>query len=35
MQTEIVFTHEPIVPPPLRIESREVGACVEFFELET
>ena len=31
MQTEIVFTHEPIVPPPLRIESREVGACVEFF----
>ena len=31
MRTEIVFTHEPIVAPPLRTESREVGACVEFF----
>lgn len=31
MNTEIVFTHEPIVAPPLQMESREVGACVEFF----
>ena len=30
MRTEIVFTHEEIVAPPLRMESREVGACVEF-----
>ena len=30
MKTEIGFTHEPIVAPPLRMESREVGACVEF-----
>ena len=30
MRAEIVFTHEPIVAPPLRLESREVGACVEF-----
>ena len=30
MRTEIVFTQEPIVAPPLRMESREVGACVEF-----
>ena len=30
MRTEIVFTHEPLVAPPLRMESREVGACVEF-----
>ena len=31
MRMEIVFTHEPIVAPTLRMESREVGACVEFF----
>ena len=31
MRTEIVFTHEPLVAPPLRLESREVGACVEFY----
>ena len=31
MRTEIVFTHEPIVAPARRVESREVGACVEFF----
>ncbi len=30
MKTEIVFTHQLIVAPPLRMESREVGACVEF-----
>ena len=30
MQTEIVFTREPLISPPLRLESREVGACVEF-----
>ena len=30
MRTEIVFTHGPIVAPALRLESREVGACVEF-----
>jgi molybdopterin synthase catalytic subunit len=30
MRTEIVFTHEPLIAPPLRMESSEVGACVEF-----
>ena len=30
MRAEIVFTHEPLVVPPLRMQSREVGACVEF-----
>ena len=30
MRAEIVFTHEPLIAPPLRMESREVGACVEF-----
>jgi molybdopterin synthase catalytic subunit len=30
MRTEIVFTHKPLVAPPLRMKSREVGACVEF-----
>ena len=30
MRVEIVFTHEPLVAPPRRVESREVGACVEF-----
>ena len=30
MRAEIVFTHEPLVAPSLRTESREVGACVEF-----
>lgn len=31
MRTEIVFTHEPVVAPGLTLESREVGACVEFY----
>jgi molybdopterin synthase catalytic subunit len=30
MRTEIHFTHEAIIIPPLRCDSREVGACVEF-----
>ena len=30
MRTDIVFTHGPLAAPPLRLESREVGACVEF-----
>ena len=30
MKTEILFTHEPIVVPPLALPSREIGACVEF-----
>jgi molybdopterin synthase catalytic subunit len=30
MQTEIIFTHEPIVIPQLSLPTREVGACVEF-----
>jgi len=30
MKTEILFTHEPIVVPPLGLPSREIGACVEF-----
>lgn len=30
MRTEIVFTAEPFVVPALQLESREVGACVEF-----
>ena len=30
MRTEIVFTHESLIAPPLRLETREVGACVEF-----
>ena len=30
METHIVFTHEPIVVPPLHFPSREIGACVEF-----
>jgi molybdopterin synthase catalytic subunit len=30
MQAEIIFTHEPIVIPPLSLPTREVGACVEF-----
>jgi molybdopterin synthase catalytic subunit len=30
MQTEIIFTREPIVIPPLLLPTREVGACVEF-----
>ncbi len=33
MRIEIVFTHEPIVAPVLTLESREVGACVEFYGL--
>jgi molybdopterin synthase catalytic subunit len=31
MQTEINFTHEPIIIPPLSLPTREVGACVEFY----
>jgi molybdopterin synthase catalytic subunit len=30
MKTEILFTHDPIVVPPLHLPSREIGACVEF-----
>lgn len=30
METEIIFTSESIVVPPLVLPSREVGACVEF-----
>lgn len=30
MRTEIVFTYESVIAPPLRLETREVGACVEF-----
>lgn len=30
MQSEIVFTHEPIVIPPAVLPSREIGACAEF-----
>ncbi len=30
MQTEIIFTHEPIAIPPLVFPSREIGACLEF-----
>jgi molybdopterin synthase catalytic subunit len=30
MKTEIIFTHEAIVIPPLVLPSREVGACAEF-----
>ncbi len=30
MRTEIVFVREAIVAPPLKMESREIGACVEF-----
>jgi molybdopterin synthase catalytic subunit len=30
MQTEIIFTHAPIVVPPLSMPTREIGACVEF-----
>lgn len=30
MQTEIVFTRERIVVPPMHLPSREIGACVEF-----
>ena len=30
MRAEIVFTHEMLVPPPLKTGSREIGACVEF-----
>ena len=33
MDTHIVFTHAPIVVPPLALPSREVGACVEFHGL--
>jgi molybdopterin synthase catalytic subunit len=30
MQTHIIFTHAPIVIPPLALPSREIGAAVEF-----
>jgi molybdopterin synthase catalytic subunit len=30
METEIIFTNDPIVAPPLTLPSREIGACVEF-----
>lgn len=30
MEKAIVFTHSPIVVPPLALASREIGACVEF-----
>jgi molybdopterin synthase catalytic subunit len=30
MKPEILFTHQPIVIPPLALESREVGALIEF-----
>ena len=30
METDIHFTTQIIIPPPLRAVSREVGACVEF-----
>lgn len=30
MRTEIQFTREPIVVPPLAMPSREIGACAEF-----
>ena len=33
METHISFTHAAIVPPPLTLPSREVGACVEFLGL--
>ena len=33
MDTHIVFTHAPIVVPPLALPSREVGACAEFHGL--
>lgn len=30
MELEIHFTESPIVVPPVRMPSREIGACVEF-----
>src|SRR4051794_2267558 len=30
MEVTIEFTTEPILPPPLALPSREIGACVEF-----
>ena len=30
METQILFTHEPIVVPPPALPSREIGAVVEF-----
>ena len=27
---EVQFTHDPIVPPPVALPSREIGASVEF-----
>lgn len=30
MDADVIFTHDLIVAPPLRLPSHEVGACVEF-----
>jgi molybdopterin synthase catalytic subunit len=30
METQIIFTTEPIIVPELALPSREIGACVEF-----
>ena len=30
MDCEVIFTTDPITPPPLHLPSHEVGACVEF-----
>jgi molybdopterin synthase catalytic subunit len=30
MEISIAFTTAPIVPPPLALPGREIGACVEF-----
>lgn len=30
METQIVFTTEPIIPPALALLSHEIGACLEF-----
>jgi molybdopterin synthase catalytic subunit len=30
METQLLFTAEPIVIPPLALSSREIGACLEF-----
>jgi molybdopterin synthase catalytic subunit len=30
MEISILFTHEPIVVPPVLLPSREIGACLEF-----
>jgi molybdopterin synthase catalytic subunit len=30
MEAEIIFTNHFIIPPPLALPSKEIGACVEF-----